>query len=186
VLIDWEVTRRRSQLVNRVDVDYSSGTETASDATSISNFGILTKQISTFLDSSADAQAYADFELSRATVPAFYLDRITVAAHTLTPADYDVLIVAAIRRPSTLLDSTGGAFLLNIPELFEGMFLNFFVEGATYTITRNTADVELSISEASLTRPPQRWVDVPGSIIWQNVIPTQIWTDLDKEQVRTA
>lgn len=211
VLIDWEVTRRRSQLVNRVDVDYSTGTATASDATSIAGFGILTKQIETFLDVQADAEAYADFELARATVPAFYLDRITVPAHVLTAADYDILVIAPIRQPSTapawqdvppgtawddldastpwqdfqLGESTAGAFLLRIPELFSGLPQDYFVEGATYTITRNTIDVELSISEASLTRPVQRWIDVPGSISWQNVDAGQSWTDLEKEQVAT-
>lgn len=211
VLIDWEVTRRRSQLVNRVDVDYSSGTETASDATSISSFGILTKQISTFLDASADAQDYADFELARATVPAFYLDRVTVPAHTLPAADFDVLVVAPIRQAAVavawqdvpagtawqdlavstiwqdfqLADTTAGAFLLRIPELFPDLPRDYFVEGATYTITRNTLDVELSISEASLTRPLQRWIDVPGSILWQNVDAGQTWADLEKDQVTT-
>jgi hypothetical protein len=211
VLIDFEVTRRRSQLVNRVDVDYATGTETASDTTSISTYGILTKQIGTYLDSSTVAQDYADFELARATVPAFYLDRITVPAHVLTAADYDVLIEAPIRRPGVatawedvpptlawddldadmpwetfqLTASTAGAFLLRIPELFAGLPQDYFVEGATYTITRNTATVDLSISEASLTRPAQRWVDVPGSILWQNVDATQTWADLQKEQVNT-
>jgi len=201
VLIDWEVTRRRSQLVNRVDVDYSSGTESAEDATSISTFGILTKQISTFLDASADAQDYADFEIARATVP----------AHTLPAADFDVLVVAPIRQPSVAVawqdvpagtawedltgsmiwqnfqldDTTAGAFLLRIPELFPDLPRDYFVEGATYTITRNTLDVELSISEASLTRPLQRWIDVPGSILWQNVDAGQTWADLDKDQVTT-
>ena len=209
VLIDWEVTRRRSQLVNRVAVDYAAGTDTASDATSIAGYGILTKQIQTYLDVEADAQDYADFELARATVPAFYLDRITVPAHTLTAADYDVLVTAPIRQPSTAVawqdvpagtawddldastpwqdfqlgESTAGAFLLRIPELFSGLPQDYFVEGATYAITRNTIDVELSISEASLTRPVQRWVDVPGSIVWQNVDATQTWADLQKEQV---
>ena len=211
VLIDWEVTRRRSQLVNRVDVDYSSGTETAQDATSIAGFGILTKQITTYLDSSADAQAYADFEIARATVPAFYLDRVTVPAHTLSAADYDVLVMAPIRQPGVapawqdvpagtawddlapseiwqdfqLADSTRGAFLLRIPELFTGLPQSYFVEGATYTITRNTLDVELSISESSLTRPAQRWIDVSPLIAWQNVDAGQTWADLNKEEVTT-
>jgi len=209
VLIDWEVTRRRSQLVNRVDVDYSSGTETAQDPTSIAGFGILTKQITTYLDGSGDAQAYADFEIARATVPAFYLDRVTVPAHTLTAADYDVLVMAPIRQPGVapawqdvdpavawddlapseiwqdfqLADSTRGAFLLRIPELFTGLPQSYFVEGATYTITRNTLDVELSISESSLTRPTQRWVDVSPLIAWQNVDAGQTWADLNKEEV---
>jgi hypothetical protein len=209
VLIDWEVTRRRSQLVNRVDIDWTSGTETASDPTSIAGFGILTKEIETFLDVQADAQAYADFELARATVPAFYLDRVTVPAHTLTAANYDVLVVAPIRQPTIapawqdvpvgtawddlavsqiwqdfqIADSTAGAFLLRIPELFAGLPQSYFVEGATYTITRNTCDVELSISESSLTRPVQRWVDVSPTILWQNVEVTQTWDDLNKEEV---
>lgn len=211
VLVNWEVTRRRAQLVNRVDVDYSSGTETAEDATSISNFGILTKQIETYLDTLSVAQAYATFELARSTVPAFYLDRITVAADTLTAADYDVLIVAPIRQPTSptawqdvpagtswndlassqiwqdfqLDDTTAGAFLLRIPNLFADLPQDYFVEGATYEITRNTVRVDLSISEATLTRPVQRWIDVPGSIAWQNVDAGQTWNDLDKEQVST-
>lgn len=209
VLVNWEVTRRRSQLVNRVDVNWTSGTETAVDATSIANFGILTKQIETYLDVQADAQNYATFELARSTVPAFYLDRITVAADTLTAADYDVLIVAPIRQPSVatawqdvpgtttwndleaaipwetfqLGNSTAGAFLLRIPNLFANLPQDYFVEGATYEITRNTVRVDLSISEATLTRPAQRWVDVSPLIVWQNVEATQTWADLQKEQV---
>jgi len=209
VLIDWEVTRRRSQLVNRVDVDYSSGTESAEDATSISSFGILTKQISTYLDGSSDAQNYALFEVARSTIPAFYLDRVTVPAHTLSAADFDVLVVAPIRQASVAVawddvpigtawddldagtpwesfqlgSSTAGAFLLRIPELFADLPRDYFVEGATYTITRNTLDLELSISEATLTRPAQRWVDVSPAIAWQNVEATQTWADLQKEQV---
>ena len=209
VLIDFEVTRRRSQLVNRVDVDYATGTETASDATSISTFGILTKQIRTYLDSSSDAQNYALFEVARSTIPAFYLDRVTVPAHTLSAADFDVLVVAPIRQAAVavawddvpiatawadldagtpwetfqLTASTAGAFLLRIPELFPDLPRDYFVEGATYTITRNTATVDLSISEATLTRPAQRWVDVSPAIAWQNVEATQTWADLQKEQV---
>jgi len=209
VLVNWEVTRRRSQLVNRVDVAYSSGTETEEDASSIAGFGILTKQIDTYLDGADDAQNYALFEIARSTVPAFYLDRITVAADTLTAADYDVLVVAPIRQANVAtawddvpigtawndLDagtpwetfqlgaSTSGAFLLRIPNLFADLPQDYFVEGATYEITRNTLRVDLSISEATLTRPAQRWVDVSPLIAWQNVEATQTWADLSKEQV---
>ena len=211
VLVNWEVTRRRAQLVNRVEIDYTGGTETAEDATSIAGYGILTKQIETYLDTLSVAQEYATFELARSTVPAFYLDRITVAADTLTAADYDVLIVAPIRQPTEptawddvpasitwndllagtpwetfqLGSSTSGAFLLRIPNLFADLPQDYFVEGATYEITRNTVRVDLSISEATLTRPAQRWVDVAGSIVWQNVDAGQTWADLQKEQVTT-
>jgi len=211
VLVNWEVTRRRAQLVNRVEISYSSGTETAEDATSIAGYGILTKQIETYLDTLSVAEDYANFELARSTIPAFYLDRITVAADTLTAADYDTLIVAPIRQPTDptawddvpasiswddldagtpwetfqLGSSTSGAFLLRIPNLFPDLPQDYFVEGATYEITRNTVRVDLSISEATLTRPAQRWVDVAGSIVWQNVDAGQTWADLQKEQVTT-
>ena len=211
VLVDWEVTRRRSQLVNRIEVEWEGGTSVAEDATSISNFGIVTNTIQTYLDLEADADDYATFELARRTIPAFYLDRITVPAHDLTPADYDVLVVAPIRQPTVptawqdvppattwndldaatpwetfqLGDSTAGAFLIRIPNLFANLPQDYFVEGATYQIYRNTLPVDLSISEATLTRPSQRWVDVPGSILWQNVDATQTWADLAKEQVAT-
>ena len=209
VLVNWEVTRRRSQLVNALEVEYSAGTATASDATSIAGYGILTKQIETYLDTPSVAQDYANFELARSTVPAFYLDRITVAADTLSAADYDVLVVAPIRQPTDptawqdvpgtttwndldagtpwetfqLGSSTAGAFLLRIPNLFANLPQDYFVEGATYEITRNTLTVDLSISEATLTRPAQRWVDVSPLIAWQNVEATQTWADLQKEQV---
>jgi hypothetical protein len=209
VLVDYQVTRRRDQLVNRVAVNYDAGTWTESDTTSIADFGILTKTIDTFLDTPADAEAYAIFELARSTVPAFYLDRIGVPAHLLTPADYDVLVMAPIRSApvatawedvpaSTAWDdldaftpwetfqvgeSTAGAFLLRIPELFTGLPRSYFVEGATYQIGRNTLTVDLSISESTLTRPTQRWVDVFPSIAWQNVDATQTWEDLNKEEV---
>jgi len=211
VLIDYQVTRRRDQLVNRVAVNYDAGTWTESDATSIADFGILSKTIDTYLDTAGDAEDYAVFELARSTVPAFYLDRIGVPAHLLSPADYDILVVSPIRQPTIptawedipaattwddldaaspwetfqLGESTAGAFLLQIPELFADLPRFYFVEGATYQIGRNTLTVDLSISEASLTRPPQRWVDVPGSILWQNVDATQTWADLAKEQVAT-
>ena len=211
VLVDYQVTRRRDQLVNRVAVNYDAGTWTESDATSIANFGILTKTIDTYLDTAGDAEDYAVFELARSTVPAFYLDRIGVPAHLLTPADYDILVVSPIRQPTIptawedvpaattwndlgaatpwetfqLGESTAGAFLLQIPELFADLPRFYFVEGATYQIGRNTLTVDLSISEATLTRPAQRWVDVPGSILWQNVDATQTWADLAKEQVAT-
>lgn len=211
VLVDYQVTRRRDQLVNRIEVNYDAGIWTESDATSIANFGILTKTIDTFLDTAADAEAYAIFELARATVPAFYLDRIGVPAHTLTPADYDILVTAPIRSAPVatawqdvpvgtawddldgstpwetfqLGESTAGAFLLRIPELFTGLPQSYFVEGATYQIGRNTLTVDLSISESTLTRPVQRWIDVSPSIAWQNVEATQTWADLNKEEVVT-
>lgn len=211
VLVDWEVTRRRSQLVNRIEVEWDGGTAVAEDTTSISNFGIVTDNYQTFLDTEADADNYATFELARRTTPAFYLDRITVPAHVLTPADYDTLVLAPIRQPTVptawqdvppattwndldaatpwetfqLGESTAGAFLIRIPNLFANLPQDYFVEGATYQINRNTLTVDLSISEASLTRPAQRWVDVPGSIPWQNVDATQTWADLQKEQVNT-
>jgi hypothetical protein len=211
VLVDYQVTRRRDQLVNRIEVNYDAGTWTESDATSISNFGILTKTIDTYLDTATDAEAYALFELARATVPAFYLDRIGVPAHLLSPADYDILVVAPIRSAPVatawdevpvatawddldastpwetfqLGDSTAGAFLLRIPELFTGLPQSYFVEGATYKIGRNTLTVDLSISESTLTRPVQRWIDVSPVIAWQNVEATQTWADLNKEEVVT-
>jgi hypothetical protein len=82
-------------------------------------------------------------------------------------------------------ESTAGAFLLRIPELFTGLPRSYFVEGATYQIGRNTLTVDLSISESTLTRPVQRWVDVSPLIAWQNVEATQTWADLNKEEVVT-
>ena len=175
------------------------------------NFGILTKSIQTYLDTGSDATDYADFEIGRSTIPAFWLDRIVVPAHLLSAADYDTLVAAPIRQPTTPIawqdvpagiawedlavsqiwqdfqidPSTAGAFLLRIPNLFAGLPQDYFIEGATYTIGRNTIEVDLSISEASLTRPLQRWVDVPGVLVWQNVDATQTWADLNKEQVST-
>jgi len=84
-------------LANSVTVSTSEGTTfTASDATSITTYGTVAKQIDTLLDSQADAQTYADIYLNAYKDPSLRIKEWKVAPQAKGSIAFPLVLAASL------------------------------------------------------------------------------------------
>jgi hypothetical protein len=165
------IQTRVGDVRNSLTIQYgatSSAEVSASDATSISNYGVLGQIISTTLHNSADATAQANFYLSLRAQPQPIFSEITfdLTNPELDNTDRDNLIGVfmgeAISLTNLPLNMSSGAF--------QG-----FVEGWSFRASYNQLSVTLLLSPLAYSLQAMRWNDVPITEKWNSVSPTLDW-----------
>ena len=146
----------------------SSAEESASDATSIGQYGTLAQIITTTLEHSADALAQANFYLSLRAQPQPIFSQITfdLTNPEIDNGDRDNLINVFM----------GEAIALNnLPlNMASGTFQGF-VEGWSFQASFNQLSVTLLLSPLAYSLQAMRWNDVPVTETWASVSPTLTW-----------
>jgi len=138
---------------NDVNLVYSSGNVTATDADSIATYGDLAQQITTSLKHSADATSQANFYLTLRAQPQSFLETITFALTNpeVDDADRDDLINVFMGQPISLA---------NLPvNMQSGNFLGF-VEGWRFQASYNELAVTLIVSPLPFSLQAMEWQDV--------------------------
>jgi len=161
-------TLSTSYIANVIEVTYSSGTVTGTDATSIATFGILNRRWETLLENQADAQTQLDLYLETRIVPRQNLGAVTIPLHNpdLPDALRDELVSIYNGKP------------VSIPDLPQPIYLyafSGFVEGWRWTITRQTAFITLNLSDYALSLISQTWEQVNPAKTWQNMSAAMTW-----------
>jgi hypothetical protein len=165
------ITTRVGDVRNSLTIKYgatSSSEQSASDAASISSYGVLGQIISTTLHNSADALAQANFYLSLRAQPQPIFSEITfdLTNPELDNADRDNLIGIFM----------GEAIALNnLPLNMSSGTFQGFVEGWSFKASYNQLSVTLLLSPLAYSLQAMRWNDVPITETWASVSPTLDW-----------
>lgn len=155
---------------NDVNLIYSSGNVTATDADSIATYGDLAQQITTSLKHSADATSQANFYLTLRAQPQSFLETITFALTNpeVDDADRDDLINVFMGQPISLA---------NLPvNMQSGNFLGF-VEGWRFQASYNELAVTLIVSPLPFSLQAMEWQDVSVAETFNTLSPTLDYAD---------
>lgn len=161
---------RAGDVRNNLTIKYgatSSSEISASDATSIGNYGTLSQIITTTLHNSADATAQANFYLGLRSTPQPNFSEITfdLTNPELDDADRDDLIGVFMGQPVAINDLPA-----NMGSIYQG-----FVEGWSFRASYNQVSISLLISPTAYSLQALEWQQVSGTKTWSGVSPTLDW-----------
>jgi hypothetical protein len=165
------VARRTGDLRNSVTVKYgatSSAEHSASDATSIANYGQQGYIVTTTLHNGADATSQANFYLTLRANPS---DIFKTLSFELTNSEID----------DTDRDDLLGIFMglpVNITDLPVNMIggtFQGFVEGWTFSSSYNRLSLTINLSPVAYSLQAMKWSDVPAPETWNTISATLDW-----------
>lgn len=161
-----------SDVLNSINLTYKSGTKTASDATSISAYGLLDASISTELEHAAEAQELADKYVALRRVPRVNMSAFAVQLDSpnVSSANLDAFLQMYMGKAISI---TGLPIALLASNYYG------FVEGWNLQVSRNQAAISLITSESSYSIQPTRWQDVSASLAWNAVGAAVQWATYD-------
>lgn len=161
---------RAGDVRNNLTIKYdatSSSEVSASDATSITNYGTLSQIITTTLHNSADATSQANFYLALRKDPQAIFSEITfdLTNPELDDADRDDLIATFMGQPVAINDLPA-----NMGSIFQG-----FVEGWAFQASYNQVSVSLIVSPTAYSLQALEWNEISNTFTWSGVSPTLDW-----------
>lgn len=160
---------RIADLINELTITYKANASvTGSDVDSIAAYGLFSAQRGTYLEQTVQAEQQRDFFLQTRAIPRVNIQSVNVPLHNpdLPDATRDALIGVFCGLPVEIPDLPTAVF--NHP--FTG-----FVEGYTWRVTRNTADLSLTVSDYGLTAIQQAWEQVNALETWNTLNATITW-----------
>jgi len=157
-----------TSLVNKATVTFPSGAYTATDAESVSTYGLWQTEFDTQLaDASAGSAVAEEWVLDR-SAPAFEIDEVRLLLNNLGTAALDAMLEV---EPNDPVELTG--MPSNMP--FDRMF--GFVEEVAFSVNQFTAEVTLTVSDAALSSGATRWNAVGTAVTWASVGTALVWAD---------
>lgn len=158
-----------AELANQVRVKYAGDAEAlAFDQELIDAWGgTLEHTVDTQLVNSADAQARAERLLQLRKLAAASLEAATLALEVET-------ITAAERAELLALEPGTPVRLASLPTALGGTFTGV-VERVRWTVTRTQAQLELALSDWSLSEFGVRWELLGPTDTWTTIDPTTAW-----------
>jgi hypothetical protein len=164
------IETRAGDVRNNITIKYdatSSSEQSASDATSIAQYGSLAQIIDTTLHNSADATQQANFYLALRKNPQPIFSQITfdLTNPELDNADRDDLINVFMGEAIAINDLPS-----NMDAIFQG-----FVEGWSFQASYNQLSVTLNLSPTAYSLSSLAWDDISAAFTWSGVSPTLDW-----------
>jgi hypothetical protein len=161
-----------ADILNNLILTYHSGTKTATDATSISDFGQVDGSISTELHNASDAQTQADRYVTLRAYPRTSLSSFTIPINSPNVSDAlkDFYISMSMGEP---IEVTA------LPIALKNTTYRGFVEGYTFSINQYEMILTLNTTDYTYSFTPTRWQDVSASLTWNGVGSTVQWNTYD-------
>jgi hypothetical protein len=164
------VETRAGDVRNNLTIKYgatSSSEVSASNATSIINYGTLSQIISTTLHNSTDATAQANFYLTLRKDPQPIFSEITfdLTNPEVDNSDRNNLIGVFMGMPVSIADLPA-----NMGSIFQG-----FVEGWSFQAGYNRLSVSLNVSPVAYSLQALQWDEISNAFTWSGVSPTLDW-----------
>lgn len=161
-----------ADILNNLILTYSAGTKTATDATSISDFGQVDGSISTELHNAADAQTQADRYVTLRAYPRTSLSSFTIPINSPNVSDAlkDFYISMSMGEP---IEVTA------LPIALKNTTYRGFVEGYTFSINQYEMILTLNTTDYTYSFTPTRWQDVLSTLTWNGVGSTVQWNTYD-------
>lgn len=165
------ITKKAGDVRNSITLSYtSSGNSnvTATDSTSISQYGSLASSIRTYLKNAADATSQAAFYLTLRAYPEFQFRSITFEVHSteISDSNRDSLLGVYMGMP---------VYITNLPDNMVGGGFEGFVEGWTWTAGYNRLRITLNLSPLSYSLQAYKWSDVSALEDWTTLNPALTW-----------
>ena len=160
-----------ADLANQVEVTYKNNqTEIDDEPTSIALYGLYAAKVNTLLEHDYDALQRVEYYLETRAFPRTRLNQITLALHLDQVSDVmrDSMLPMRVSKPITIAGLPTSIY----PETFSG-----FVEGYTWTISRNELFLTLNVSEYALSQLQMNWSQVPPAEQWQTISATLEWQE---------
>lgn len=164
-------TTRLADIINATTVEYSTGSATSTDPSSMYTYGVQSTTITTQLVTATAAQARADLITATRARPRQYLDAVRIGLHLLPDSDALPLLALYQGRPIRLE---------NLPPVLgaTGTILQGFIEGWAWEANYGEVWLTLQISEASLSLTSTRWGDYAPATTWTTTTPTLHYVDI--------
>lgn len=165
------IVKRAGDVRNYITVTYNNNASTtASDATSITDYGQLAATVNTSLANQTDAEAQAAFYLDIRAYPQYLMKSITFEVHSteIDDADRDALLNVFMGLPLNII---------NLPTNMVGGQFQGFVEGWTWTAAYNRLRLTMNVSPISYSLQAFRWNNVPATETWNTISPSLTWLD---------
>jgi hypothetical protein len=164
------IIKRLGDLRNYVTIEYRAGSETASSAESISQYGAQAQIISTTLHNKADAESQALFYLGIRAFPQDQFNSITFSLGNseIDDSDRDALLNVFMGLPLNITDLPAN--------MINGGFQGF-VEGWSWRAGYNRLDLTLTLSPTAFSLQSMKWEDVSVLETWNTLSPTLEWID---------
>ena len=139
---------------------------------SVETFGLIEDIVNTLLVSQTDAEEQAFRYVALRGNPSLNLDSIAInlVNDKIDNTTRDVLLGVSM---DTLLVVTGLPEGIAADGFFEG-----FVEGWTWTIRKNSIELDMKVSNALFSAFEVQWEDYNPTTQWQNLANDLLWTDL--------
>lgn len=161
-----------ADILNNLILTYNSGTKTATDATSISDFGQVDGSISTELHDAADAQLQADRYVTLRAYPQTSLSSFTIPINSPNVSD-------ALRDFYILISMGEPIQITALPIALKNTTYRGFVEGYTFLINQYEMILTLNTTDYTYSFIPSRWQDVSPALTWNAVGAAVQWTTYD-------
>ena len=161
---------RAGDVRNNLTIKYgatSNAEVSASDATSILNYGTLSQIITTTLHNSTDATSQANFylELRKDPQPIFSEITYDLTNPEVDDSDRNALIGVFMGMPVAINDLPS-----NMGSIFQG-----FVEGFSFRAGYNTLSISLIVSPTAYSLQALQWDEISNTYTWSGVSPTLDW-----------
>ena len=168
-----KIVTRAGDVRNSVTVKYgatSSAEKSATDPTSITQYGQLATIVTTTLHNASDAEDQADFYLALRANPFPMLTSITfeLTNPEIDDSDRDALIGIFMGLPLRIADLP-----LNMSS---GTYLGF-VEGWQFSANYNTVSVTALLSPLAFSLQAMQWDEVPIAELWNTISGSLEWQD---------
>lgn len=162
------IIKRLGDVRNYVSIQWRSGTETASNTASISQYGAQAQLISTTLHNQTDAEDQAQFYLGIRAYPQDQFNSIifSLGNPEIDNGDRDALLGVFMGLPLNITDLPSN--------MIDGAFQGF-VEGWSWRASYNRLDLTLTLSPTAFSLQAARWNDVSVSETWNTVSLTLDW-----------
>jgi hypothetical protein len=161
-----------ADILNNLTLTYHSGSKTATDATSIADFGQVDGSISTTLHNASDAQTQADRYVTLRAYPRTSLSSFTIPVNATNISDAlrDFYISMSMGEPIEIT---------NLPIALKNTDYRGFVEGYTFSINQYEMILTLNTTDYTYSFTPTRWQDVSAALTWNGVGAAVQWNTYD-------
>lgn len=165
--------RTLADMTNSIILSYKANAiVTASDATSITNFGLIEGNISTELEESDEAQAQADRYVALRANPQTSLSAFTMplTSGEMSDATRDTLITTYVGKPIEIQ---------SLPIPIVDVTYRGFVEGWSWQISRTEAFLTIRSTDSTYSITPARWQDLAATLKWSDLDPALQWFEYE-------
>jgi len=178
ILDVWSIRKTSQEKINRAVISNDINTVTYENAADIANDGIYEYTFASLLNTSAAMLTLARRIVVNRARPDFTYSALQIELSTMSTARQQSIISTLRIGQLTEIPSYGTFNPSSIGAT------DFFLEGYSETIGQESWSITLNLSDARLTRPPQRWSDIVSGVQWDDVqIDPYTWNDLLKEYI---